>query len=79
MYYPSLTCTVHYCLPICTVNVDMTRVITSVLLQETQTLDSKGEATIASTYTSWLVLQSHTCHVHVRTVHVRTCTVRTCT
>ena len=51
-------------LPICTVNVDMTRVITSVLLQETQTLDSKGEATIASTYTSWLVLQSHTCHVH---------------
>lgn len=33
----------------------MTRVITSVLLQETQVLDSKGEATIASTYTSWSV------------------------
>ena len=35
------------------VNVDMTRVLTSVLLQETQPLDSKGEATIASTYSSW--------------------------
>jgi NCK-associated protein 1 len=35
------------------VNVDMTRVLTSVLLQETQPLDSKGEATIASTYTTW--------------------------
>ncbi|XP_003382558.1 PREDICTED: nck-associated protein 1-like [Amphimedon queenslandica] len=35
------------------VNVDMTRVLTSVLLQETQPLDSKGEATIASTYSAW--------------------------
>ena len=31
----------------------MTRVLTLVLLQETQPLDSKGEATIASTYTTW--------------------------
>ncbi len=38
------------------VNIDMTRVLTAVLLQETQPLDSKGEATIASTYTSWSVL-----------------------
>ena len=44
------------------VNVDMTRVLTSVLLQETQALDSKGEATIASTYTHWSVL-GHTSHV----------------
>ena len=36
-----------------TVNIDMTRVLTAVLLQETQVLDSKGESTIASTYTSW--------------------------
>lgn len=36
----------------------MTRVLTSVLLQETQPLDSKGEATIASTYSQWYV--SHT-------------------
>jgi len=35
------------------VNIDMTRVLTAVLLQETQLLDSKGEFTIASTYTSW--------------------------
>ena len=34
------------------VNIDMTRVLTAVLLQETQ---SKGESTIASTYTSWSV------------------------
>ena len=38
-----------------TVNIDMTRVLTAVLLQETQPLDSKGESTIASTYTSWYV------------------------
>ena len=38
-----------------TVNIDMTRVLTAVLLQETQLLDSKGEFTIASTYTSWCV------------------------
>ena len=35
------------------VNIDMQRVITSVLLQETQPLDSKGERTIASDYTTW--------------------------
>ena len=35
------------------VNIDMTRVLTAVLLQETQSLDSKGESTVASTYTSW--------------------------
>ena len=37
------------------VDIDMTRVLTAVLLQETQPLDSKGESTIASTYTSWSV------------------------
>ena len=37
------------------VNIDMTRVLTAVLLQETQSLDSKGESTVASTYTSWYV------------------------
>ena len=31
----------------------MTRVLTSVLLQETQPLDSKGEVTTANTYTTW--------------------------
>ena len=36
--------------------IDMTRVLTAVLLQETQMLDSKGEATIASTYTTWYML-----------------------
>ncbi|CAI8006776.1 Nck-associated protein 1 homolog [Geodia barretti] len=35
------------------VTIDMTRVLTAVLLQETQMLDSKGEATLASTYTAW--------------------------
>ena len=35
----------------------MTRVLTAVLLQETQPLDSKGESTIASTYTSWYVCE----------------------
>lgn len=35
------------------VNIDMTRVLTAVLLQETQPLDSKGESTIASAYTGW--------------------------
>jgi NCK-associated protein 1 len=35
------------------VTIDMTRVLTAVLLQETQHLDSKGEATLASSYTSW--------------------------
>ena len=35
--------------------IDMTRVLTAVLLQETQLLDSKGEATLASSYTSWCV------------------------
>ena len=35
------------------VNIDMQRVLTSVLLQETQPLDSKGERTIASDYTTW--------------------------
>ncbi len=35
------------------VNIDMTRVLTAVLLQETQQLDSKGESTITSIYTSW--------------------------
>ena len=37
------------------VTIDMTRVLTAVLLQETQLLDSKGEATLASTYTAWCV------------------------
>ena len=37
------------------VNIDMTHVLTAVLLQETQPLDSKGESTIASTYASWSV------------------------
>ena len=37
------------------VTIDMTRVLTAVLLQETQLLDSKGEATLASSYTSWSV------------------------
>ena len=32
---------------------DMTQVLTSVLLQETQPLNSKGEATITSTYATW--------------------------
>ncbi len=35
------------------VNIDMTRVLTAVLLQETQQLDSKGESTVASIYASW--------------------------
>eukprot|EP00731_Ephydatia_muelleri_P035753 Em0155g8a len=35
------------------VNIDMQRVLTSVLLQETQPLDSKGDRTIASDYTTW--------------------------
>lgn len=35
------------------VNIDMTRVLTAVLLQETQQLDSKGESTVASIYTAW--------------------------
>lgn len=35
------------------VNIDMTRVLTAVLLQETQQLDSRGESTIASIYTAW--------------------------
>jgi len=35
------------------VNIDMTRVLTAVLLQETQQLDSKGESTVASIYSSW--------------------------
>ena len=46
------------------VNIDMTRVLTAVLLQETQSLDSKGESTVASTYTSWYVgayYDTHTC------------------
>eukprot|EP00731_Ephydatia_muelleri_P012654 Em0006g1548a len=34
------------------VNIDMQRVLTSVLLQETQPLDSKGDRTIASDYTT---------------------------
>ena len=37
------------------VTIDMTRVLTAVLLQETQLLDSKGETTIASSYTTWYV------------------------
>ncbi len=35
------------------VNIDMTRVLTAVLLQETQQLDSRGESTVTSIYTSW--------------------------
>ena len=41
------------------VTIDMTRVLTAVLLQETQLLDSKGEATLASSYTSWWVHGPH--------------------
>ena len=43
------------------VNIDMTRVLTAVLLQETQSLDSKGESTVASTYTSWWVFKYPLC------------------
>ena len=43
------------------VNIDMTRVLTAVLLQETQSLDSKGESTVASTYTSWWVFKCPLC------------------
>ena len=39
------------------VNIDMTRVLTAVLLQETQQLDSRGESTVASIYTGWCVLR----------------------
>ena len=38
------------------VTIDMTRVLTAVLLQETQPQDSHGEPTITSLYTSWSVL-----------------------
>ena len=35
------------------VTIDMTRVLTAVLLQETQPQDSHGEPTITSLYTNW--------------------------
>ena len=35
------------------VTIDMTRVLTAVLLQETQPQDSHGEPTINSLYTNW--------------------------
>lgn len=41
------------------VNIDMTRVLTAVLLQETQPLDSKGESTIASAYTGWWIMLTY--------------------
>lgn len=40
------------------VNIDMTRVLTAVLLQETQPQDSHGEPTVTSLYTNWLVYSS---------------------
>lgn len=43
------------------VHIDVTRVFNSVLLQQTQSVDSNGEKTIASLYVTWseltLVLQ----------------------
>ena len=38
------------------VTIDMTRVLTAVLLQETQPQDSHGKPTITSLYTNWSVL-----------------------
>ena len=38
------------------VTIDMTRVLTAVLLQETQPQDSHGEPTITSLYANWSVL-----------------------
>ena len=38
------------------VTIDMTRVLTAVLLQETQPQDSHGEPTITSLYTNWSVI-----------------------
>lgn len=35
------------------VHIDVTRVFNSVLLQQTQNVDSNGEKTIASLYVSW--------------------------
>ena len=36
-----------------TVHIDVTRVFNSVLLQQTQQVDSNGEKTIASLYVTW--------------------------
>lgn len=37
------------------VNVDITRMVKSVLLQQTQPLDSRGGQTITTLYTNWYV------------------------
>ena len=41
---------------LCIVTIDMTRVLTAVLLQETQPQDSHGEPTVTSLYANWSVL-----------------------
>lgn len=50
------------------INVDVTRLVKSVLLQQTQPLDSRGGQTITTLYTNWCVLlhsSVHLNHTHI--------------
>lgn len=40
----------------CYINVDVTRLVKSVLLQQTQPLDSRGVQTITTVYTNWYAI-----------------------
>lgn len=58
------------------ISVDVTRLVKSVLLQQTQPLDSHGGPTITTLYTNWCV--SHTYHSQVcknRDIFTDTCSM----
>lgn len=46
------------------INVDVARLVKSVLLQQTQPLDSHGGQTITTLYTNWYVLLHTSVHIN---------------
>lgn len=43
------------------INVDVTRLLKNILLQQTQPLDARGGQTITTIYTSWCVCNTYRC------------------
>lgn len=62
------------------INVDVTRLVKNVLLQQTQPLDSRGGATITNIYTNWCVMYllraARKCPIktHVSTIYINSLT-----
>lgn len=54
------------------INVDITRLVKSVLLQQTQPLDSRGVQTVTTLYTNWCVIllaSFQLNHMYLRMLH----------